>query len=75
MHWIKHVVVEMDESMIQRCVICGAIIRDYTNVSYLIKDGPPKGFATGDVYVSVNTNPTCFIIFPPSSSNLSDCKK
>lgn len=48
---IKHIVIDMDESMVQRCIICGEVISDYTNTMKPKGDPMPKGFPSGDVYV------------------------
>lgn len=50
--YIKHEVVEMDENMIQRCVVCGCIISDYRNCAWPSDQSPPSGFVAGSVYVS-----------------------
>ncbi len=54
-----HIVAEMDETLIQRCVICGEIIADYRNVLYIKDDGPPTGWSAGRVYV-LEGNPKIF---------------
>lgn len=48
---IKHSVVEMDESRIQRCVLCGEIIHDYSNSSWPVGQPAPSGFPAGEVFV------------------------
>lgn len=48
----KHIVADMDNSMIQRCIICGEIISDYTNAMWPSGQSPPKGFGAGEVYIS-----------------------
>jgi hypothetical protein len=58
--FIKHHVIDMDESMIQRCILCGEVICDYRDVTYRLEDGPPKGFGAGNVYISKSGNPTVF---------------
>ncbi len=47
----RHVVTDMDETQVQRCVLCGQVISDYRGA--MVPDGMqmPKGFASGDVYV------------------------
>jgi hypothetical protein len=49
-HFTKHVVGKMD-GMIQRCIICGEIISDYTNAMWPDDQSPPKGFAAGEIYI------------------------
>lgn len=51
-----HTVTDMDESMIQHCVICGDVISDYSNAMWPIDTDRPKGFPAGFVYIS-NTQP------------------
>lgn len=59
--YIKHIVADMDESIIQGCLICGEIINDYSNVMWPQGQEPPKGYPAGNVYISKNTNPTIFL--------------
>jgi hypothetical protein len=61
MELTKHIVAEMDESMVQRCIIFGEVISDYRNCSYLLDQGPPKGYSAGAVYVSNTKNPQIFL--------------
>jgi len=58
MKYIKHLVVEMDESMVQRCLICGSTISDYRNTMWPSGQNPPTGYPAGEVFVSFGTNPT-----------------
>jgi hypothetical protein len=48
----RHIVAEMDESMVQRCLICGIIISDYRNTMSPAGTPPPVGYAAGEVFVS-----------------------
>jgi hypothetical protein len=57
MHYIEHQVLEMDESMIQRCLFCGEVIANYNNVMFL--GSPPKGWPAGSVFVTAG-NPRHF---------------
>lgn len=58
---IEHQVVEMDESMIQRCVICGQVISDYNGCMQPAGSPPIKGFPVGRVYVTKDgLNPTIY---------------
>jgi hypothetical protein len=50
--YVEHHVNDMDETLLQRCVLCGEIITDYRNIMYRVEDGPPAGFRAGPVYVS-----------------------
>ncbi len=56
--YIKHVVVDMDESMVQNCVLCGETICDYRGAVWPIEQSSPKGWGSGDVFLSVKKNPT-----------------
>lgn len=57
--FIKHVVIDMDDSRVQRCVICGEVICDYRN-SMSCDGSISKGFGSGSVYISKSKNPTVF---------------
>lgn len=59
--YIKHIVTDIDKSMIQRCIICGEIINDYTNAMWPQGQKSPKGYSAGNVYVSKNINPTIYL--------------
>lgn len=59
MEYIKHIVAEMDESLIQRCLICGEVISDYRNT--MAPAGTViSGFTQGPVYVSDSKNPQIY---------------
>lgn len=65
--YIKHTVVDMDESMVQRCVLCGEVISDYRN-SIAPEGTPPlKGWAAGDIYVSERKNPRTTMTVEPDN--------
>lgn len=49
--YVQHVVTEMDETRLQRCVICGEVITDYRQVLWASGDPGPIGFGAGRVYV------------------------
>ena len=70
--YIRHQVVEMDESMVQRCVLCGEVISDYTNCMYPIEQGPPVGWGAGSVYI-LPGNPTLFKIFLSPGEEFLEC--
>ena len=73
MNITRHVVAEMDESMIQKCVICGAIIIDNRNLMFHIKDGPPKGFPAGNLYVSTGNPKMYFTEEVYAGEKFTDC--
>lgn len=50
--FVSHRVVEMDESMVQRCIYCGQMISDYSSSLWPSDQPPPKGFDAGEVYVA-----------------------
>lgn len=63
--WIEHQVVDMDETMVQHCIVCGEVINDYRNAMWPIDQGPPTGYSTGSVYIS-GKNPTVFVTTRPN---------
>lgn len=73
MSTIRHVAGEMDDQ-IQRCVICGYEITNYQGAVWIGGDGPPKGFATGDVYVTEYGGSREVSKFPPEDGHIEDCK-
>lgn len=73
MHFTKHIVADMDDSMIQRCLICGTVISDYQNTFYPKDQEPTKGFPAGEIYVSGGT-PKISTVEPPQNVTISDCK-
>jgi hypothetical protein len=50
MNYIKHIVVDMDESNIQNCVICGLEIANYNGIVFI--GDPPKGWPAGEVFIT-----------------------
>lgn len=66
-----HVVADMDESMVQRCVICGFVVSDYRNVMCPAGSPPSRGFDAGSIFVS-GGNPRITTIQPPE--DYVDCK-
>lgn len=51
MQYTRHIVADMDETMVQRCLICGEVISDYRTCMYEINAGVPKGWAAGELFV------------------------
>lgn len=49
--YTKHVVGKMVD-LIQRCIICGEVICDYTHSARPKQQGTPPGYEEGNVYVS-----------------------
>jgi len=74
MKFMKHIVADMDESLVQRCLICGETICDYTNTMYPKGTPSPQGYAAGNVYVSQNRNPTISMIAEPTEHDIENCK-
>lgn len=70
---IKHIVTDMDESMIQNCIICGYEIVNYQGAMWPNTQKPPKGFAAGEVYVT-GKNPTCFYTSLAEDEEYQNCK-
>ncbi len=58
--FIKHIVANMDGSMVQRCLICGEIISDYRNAMWPSGQSPPSGWGSGPVYILAG-NPTTYM--------------
>lgn len=52
--YTEHIVNEMDESMVQRCVLCGEVIEDYNGCSWPANQDPPTGWPAGSVFVMKN---------------------
>jgi hypothetical protein len=69
---IRHIVSEMDENMIQRCIMCGEIIFDYSNAAWPAEQEPPRGFAPGQLFIQ-GKNPTSFFNELPDNENYEDC--
>lgn len=70
MKYIRHIVSEMDESLIQHCILCSEVIANYQNVHYIGE--PPKGFAAGPVYIT-NGNPKFFTTSVDDNDVVIDC--
>jgi len=60
MKTIRHIAGEMVNG-IQRCIICGEVICDYTNTLTPSEQPPLKGWPEGDIFISGNMT----TIFPP----------
>lgn len=59
MSYIKHIAGEYDEeTKMQICVLCGAIIIDMSNAFYCDGDPMSGGFAPGDVYKTIDGSGT-----------------
>ena len=71
--FIEHTVIEIDETMIQRCVICGAVIDDYSNSMWPLEQGPPKGYAAGNIYRSENGFITTVQEYLPKNIEVISC--
>jgi hypothetical protein len=69
----KHIVSEMDETMIQRCIMCGEVISDYSHTAWPAGQSPPKGWAAGVVYVMPGC-PTIMTTEIPENADFDNCK-
>ena len=49
--WLKHMVGDMDGTMVQRCLICGYVVSDYRNAMWPTDCKPPQGYGAGNVYI------------------------
>ena len=58
-HYIKHVAGPFTDK-IQRCVICGEVINDYTNARWPAGQPAPTGFPEGDLYITDKGNPKTY---------------
>lgn len=72
--WIRHIAGELIEG-VQLCVICGAVLIDYRNSSFLGSDGSiPLGWAKGAVFInggnSMKAEPDYFIDCKPLMQTL-----
>lgn len=74
MKFTKHIVADMDESLVQRCLICGEAISDYTNTMQPYGTPAPKGFAAGNIYISNTNNPRISTIEEPTEYEIENCK-
>jgi len=74
MKFIKHIVPAMDESMFQRCLICGAIVNDRRGMACAIGSELSIGFPAGEVYVTASGNPKITTVQEPSEFNIENCK-
>ena len=74
MIYTRHIVSEMADNMVQRCIICGKTISDYSNASWPKGSPKPKGFDAGEVYVGVG-NPIIYTISCPDNELVIDCDR
>lgn len=74
MKFIKHIVADMDESMIQRCLICGTEVSNYRGMMQEAGSPPPRGFAAGEVWVSNTRNPRITTIEETTDCETENCK-
>jgi hypothetical protein len=65
MKFTQHQVLEMDSTMVQRCLICGEVISDYRGLMGPIDNPLPQGYAPGAVYKSDIGNPRITTIQQP----------
>ena len=63
----------MDETMVQNCIFCGEVISDYRNAMYPYGQEPPKGWATGNVFIS-GSNPKWYTNEVKEGEEFIDCK-
>ena len=59
--YVKHQVINMDESMVQNCVLCGECISDYRNAMWPQNQKPPTGWPAGAVFVLKQGSVTNYI--------------
>jgi hypothetical protein len=53
--YISHEVKEMDESRLQKCIHCNAVMADFRYACWPLDQPAPKGWAPGRVLVYGNT--------------------
>lgn len=73
MNYTRHIVADMDESMIQCCIICGKVINDYRNVMVSPPTTKLQGYAAGEIYQS-GYNPEHTTTIPPKNVTINHCK-
>lgn len=74
MKYIEHNLGEYKDG-IQRCVVCGEIIFDYTNtISPSIDTIEEMGWREGEFYASVG-NPSTMLSNRPTDGTITKCKK
>lgn len=66
--FVLHVVTALDEEMIQRCVLCGEVISDYSNSVWPKDQIAPQGYAPGVVYVSEGSFPKIITKYLPEEN-------
>lgn len=77
MNYIKHFIGEMDDHKIQRCILCGEVLVDYS--SAYSRDGKINPWESGSIYFSTG-NPQNIIseyglqYCDTSKMNIIDCK-
>lgn len=71
--YIKHVVVDVGNSQVQNCIICGENICDYTNVMYPHGQATPKCYAAGNIFIGKG-NPTITTTVEPKEG-FENCKR
>ena len=71
--YIRHIVFDMKDDMIQRCILCGEVISDYQNAMWPDGQPPPKGLPAGDIYVRAGS-PAIYQTDEPIEG-FSNCKK
>jgi hypothetical protein len=72
MNATKHIVSEMDEHKVQRCILCGKTILDLNGTSST--GGFNNGYAPGEIYVW-GTNPENTSTTPPRYITINHCSK
>jgi hypothetical protein len=73
-HFIRHIVKDMDNSLIQKCELCGEIISDYRFSEQPIGDEPPRGFPSGSVFLTKG-NPVFYTVILSPEDTFEDCIK
>ncbi len=70
--YVKHQVVKMDDSKVQRCVICGKVIADYNNV--MVSDnGKIEGWKEGEIYIK-DGQPIVITTIEPKGEIIVECE-
>lgn len=70
---VRHIAGEMVD-LVQRCVICGYVILDYTNSPYYVGGGELKGFREGEVFITHSEGFRGASIVAPENIDVTDCK-
>ncbi len=70
--FVKHFVDNMDETLVQACVLCNEIISNSQDAVFPEGYQVPRGFAEGDIFIS-RGNPDIYTKRLPKNSSFENC--